>query len=109
MEPLFADRALAARIEASVARDLERYADACRRLEPALPVECGRLAGGLALFAPHVTWIGFRRGRLLRGYMYEFLKDFAPHLTRRLVDQAIRAGSGAELDRLFEGVDLPTL
>ena len=61
------------------------------------------------LFAPHVTWIGFRRGRLLRGYMYEFLKAFAPHLTRRLVDQAIRAGSGAELDRLFEGVELPAL
>ena len=61
------------------------------------------------LFAPHVTWIGFRRGRLLRGYMYEFLKAFAPHLTRRLVDQAIRAGSGAELARLFEDVALPTL
>ncbi len=61
------------------------------------------------LFAPHVTWIGFRRGRLLRGYMYEFMKAFAPHLTRRLVDQAIRAGSGAELDRLFEGVELPML
>jgi LysR family cys regulon transcriptional activator len=61
------------------------------------------------LFAPHVTWIGFRRGRLLRGYMYEFLKAFAPHLTRRLVDQAVRAGSGAELARLFEDVALPTL
>jgi LysR family cys regulon transcriptional activator len=59
------------------------------------------------LFAPHVTWIGFRRGRLLRGYMYEFLKAFAPHLTRRLVDQAIRAGSGEELAALFAGVDLP--
>ena len=61
------------------------------------------------LFASHVTWIGFRRGRLLRGYMYEFLKSFAPHLTRRLVDQAIRAGSGPELAALFEHLDLPTL
>lgn len=61
------------------------------------------------LFASHVTWIGFRRGRLLRGYMYEFLKSFAPHLTRRLVDQAIRAGSGTELSALFEHVNLPTL
>jgi LysR family cys regulon transcriptional activator len=61
------------------------------------------------LFAPHVTWIGFRRGRLLRGYMYEFLRAFAPHLTRRLVDQAVRAGSGSELARLFEDVELPTL
>ncbi len=61
------------------------------------------------LFAPHVTWIGFRRGRLLRGYMYEFMKLFAPHQSRRLVDQAIRAGSGAELERLFEGIELPQL
>jgi LysR family cys regulon transcriptional activator len=60
------------------------------------------------LFAPHVTWIGFRRGRLLRGYMYEFLKAFAPHLNRRLVDQAIRAGSGDELAALFADVELPT-
>jgi LysR family cys regulon transcriptional activator len=59
------------------------------------------------LFAPHVTWIGFRRGRLLRGYMYEFLKTFAPHLNRRLVDQAIRAGSGEELEKLFADVSLP--
>jgi LysR family cys regulon transcriptional activator len=60
------------------------------------------------LFAPHLTWIGFRRGRLLRGYMYEFLKVFAPHLSRRLVDQAIRAGSGDELDQLFRDVALPS-
>jgi LysR family cys regulon transcriptional activator len=59
------------------------------------------------LFAAHVTWIGFRRGRLLRGYMYEFLKSFAPHLTRRLIDQAIRAGEGPELDALFSDLDLP--
>ncbi|HUO94956.1 MAG TPA: HTH-type transcriptional regulator CysB [Steroidobacteraceae bacterium] len=61
------------------------------------------------LFEPHVTWIGFRRGRLLRGYMYEFMRTFAPHLSRRLVDQAIRAGAGDELARLFEDVALPTL
>jgi len=59
------------------------------------------------LFAPHLTWIGFRRGRLLRGYMYEFLKSFAPHLTRRLIDQAVRAGEGPDLDALFEDVELP--
>ena len=61
------------------------------------------------LFAPHTSWIGFRRGRLLRGYMYDFLKTFAPHLTRRLVDQAVRAGSGTELAALFSDVTLPNL
>jgi LysR family cys regulon transcriptional activator len=59
-----------------------------------------------ALFSPHLTWIGFRRGRLLRGYMYEFMKLFAPHLNKRLVDQAVRAGSPVEVDRLFDGIAL---
>jgi LysR family cys regulon transcriptional activator len=40
------------------------------------------------LFKPSVTKIGFRRGTFLRGYMYDFIELFAPHLTRRLVDQA---------------------
>lgn len=59
------------------------------------------------LFSPHTTWIGFRRGRLLRGYMYEFMKAFAPHLNRRLVDLAIRAQSADELAGLFRDVQLP--
>lgn len=50
MEPVHADRALAARIERSVTRDLERYAAACTTLDPGLRVATARLAGGLALF-----------------------------------------------------------
>ena len=37
------------------------------------------------LFASSVTRIGCRRGTFLRGYMYEFIEDFAPHLTRDLI------------------------
>ena len=59
------------------------------------------------LFGPHVTWIGFRRGRRLRGYMYDFLKAFAPHLNRRLVDLAIRANTPEELAAVFADVALP--
>ena len=40
------------------------------------------------IFPAHVTWVGFRRGVLLRKFMYEFLQLFAPHLNRRLVDRA---------------------
>lgn len=47
---LLADRTLASRIERSVVRDVTRYAEACRRLDPDLPVACGAFAGGLALF-----------------------------------------------------------
>ncbi|MFT4045212.1 MAG: HTH-type transcriptional regulator CysB [Solimonas sp.] len=39
------------------------------------------------LFEDSVTHIGFRRGLFLRGYMYEFLQLFAPHLTRDIVDE----------------------
>jgi LysR family cys regulon transcriptional activator len=59
------------------------------------------------LFPEHVTWIGFRRGRLLRGYMYEFMRLFAPHLTRRVVEQAIRAGTPEAVDALFANQRLP--
>jgi LysR family cys regulon transcriptional activator len=59
------------------------------------------------LFPEHVTWIGFRRGRLLRGYMYEFLRCFAPHLTRRRVDAAARANSAEALAAAFADLALP--
>ncbi|MFA5940249.1 MAG: HTH-type transcriptional regulator CysB [Sinimarinibacterium sp.] len=39
------------------------------------------------LFEPSVTHIGFRRGLFLRGYMYDFLQTFAPHLKRELVEE----------------------
>jgi LysR family cys regulon transcriptional activator len=62
---------------------------------------------GSRLFPEYVTWIGVRRGRLLRGYMYEFIRLFAPHLKRRVVDQALRAKGAAAVEAIFEDVDLP--
>ena len=59
------------------------------------------------LFPAHVTWIGFRRGTLLRRYMYEFAQLLAPHLDRRLVERAHRAADAAEVARMFEGLSLP--
>ncbi len=59
------------------------------------------------LFTPHVTWIGFRRGVLLRKYMYDFVQLLAPHLDRRLVDRAHRMSSSAEVAELFTDVVLP--
>ena len=59
------------------------------------------------LFAGSVTRIGCRRGTFLRGFMYQFIEDFAPHLTRDVVQQAFAAENRAELDSLFEGVELP--
>jgi len=59
------------------------------------------------LFSPHVTWIGFRRGVLLRKYMYDFVQLLAPHLDRRLVERAHRMSSAAEVATLFADVVLP--
>jgi LysR family cys regulon transcriptional activator len=62
---------------------------------------------GSRLFPEHVTWIGVRRGRLLRGYMYEFIRLFAPHLTRKLVDQSLRARDAAGVAATFATVKVP--
>lgn len=59
------------------------------------------------LFEASTTRIGFRKGTFLRGFMYEFMKGFAPHLTRERVDAAVRAQSRAEVDELFRDVALP--
>ncbi|HEY0974256.1 MAG TPA: HTH-type transcriptional regulator CysB [Solimonas sp.] len=39
------------------------------------------------LFEASTTHIGFRRSMFLRGYMYDFLQLFAPHLKRERVDE----------------------
>ena len=59
------------------------------------------------LFPAHVTWIGFRRGGLLRKYQLDFMQLFAPHLTRRVIERAAGAATQADVDALVEGLDLP--
>ena len=60
------------------------------------------------LFPIHTTWVGFRRGTLLRNFSYEFLHLFGPHLTRALVDRAIAARDGDGQIELFRKIALPT-
>lgn len=60
------------------------------------------------LFEPSVTRIGFRKGTFLRGYMYDFIEQFAPHLKREIIDEALNRHSKAELDELFSHVEFPT-
>lgn len=60
------------------------------------------------LFEPSVTKIGFRKGTFLRGYMYDFISEFAPHLTKELIDEAVSRHTRAEVDELFSHVELPT-
>jgi LysR family cys regulon transcriptional activator len=39
------------------------------------------------LFERSTTHIGFRQGMFLRTYMYDFIAQFAPHLSRELIDE----------------------
>jgi LysR family cys regulon transcriptional activator len=41
------------------------------------------------LFEASTTRIGIRKNSYLRGYMYDFIEMFAPHLTRQVVDAAM--------------------
>ena len=41
------------------------------------------------LFERSTTRIGIRKNSYLRGYTYEFIEMFAPHLTRKVVDDAM--------------------
>ncbi|MFT5716422.1 MAG: LysR family cys regulon transcriptional activator [Oleiphilaceae bacterium] len=60
------------------------------------------------LFDESITSIGFRKGTFMRGYMYEFLHQFAPHLTKEVVDAAsYRHAHRQEKQPLFEGISLP--
>jgi LysR family transcriptional regulator, cys regulon transcriptional activator len=59
------------------------------------------------LFPIHTTWVGFRRGTLLRNFAYEFMQLFGPHLSRQLIDRAIEARDGDGQSELFRKISLP--
>ena len=59
------------------------------------------------LFGTSITKIGIRKDTFLRGYMYEFIHLFAPHLTQAVINQAMELKEQSAIDKLFEGVSLP--
>lgn len=59
------------------------------------------------LFGQSTTRIGLRKDMFIRGFMYEFIRLFAGHLHRELVDQAMEARERRELDGLFKDLHLP--
>ena len=50
------------------------------------------------LFASNMTRVAVRRGAFLRGYAYEFIRSFAPPLSRALVDQALAQAPGSSFE-----------
>jgi LysR family cys regulon transcriptional activator len=59
------------------------------------------------LFEASTTKIGFRKGSFLRGYMYDFIERFAPHLTKDLVEKASLLRNQDDVDELFKDIKLP--
>jgi LysR family transcriptional regulator, cys regulon transcriptional activator len=48
------------------------------------------------LFESSTTRIGIRRNSYLRGYVYEFIELFAPHLNRKVVELALSGSTGPD-------------
>jgi LysR family cys regulon transcriptional activator len=59
------------------------------------------------LFPRSTTWIGFRKDIVLRRYMLDFVKLFAPHITADQLEQTRNVRSQSDIDKLFAGTTLP--
>ena len=59
------------------------------------------------LFPRSTTWIGFRKDIVLRRYMLDFVKLFAPHITTDQLEQTRHVRSQTEIDTLFKDARLP--
>ena len=59
------------------------------------------------LFGNSITKIGLRRDMFVRGFIFDFIELFAPHLTRSVVEEAIKLRDKKEIDNLFKDLELP--
>jgi LysR family cys regulon transcriptional activator len=60
------------------------------------------------LFPRSTTWIGFRKDVVLRRYMLEFVRLFAPHITADQLEKTRHVRSQLEIDKLFTDAHIPT-
>ena len=59
------------------------------------------------LFPQVTTWLGFPRDRVLRGYMMDFIKLFAPHYSEHMIRDAAALETQALVDSFVSGLSLP--
>jgi len=59
------------------------------------------------LFGRSLTKICLRRDMFIRGFIYDFIRLFAPHLTKELVQKAIALREKQETEDLFKPIKLP--
>jgi len=75
------------------------YEPADRQSLAAIPVS--------GIFPRSTAWIGLRRNTVLRCYMADFLRLFAPHLSDDQIERIARASSQQEIEQLTRGAGLP--
>jgi len=61
-----------------------------------------------SLLDVYLTSIVIRKGIFLRGYMYEFIESFAPHLTRKVVDEVMALATPEAQENYFSNIAIPT-
>ncbi len=59
------------------------------------------------LFPRCTAWVGIRKNTMLRCYMADFLKLFAPHLNCDQIERVARASTQREIDQLVADTGLP--
>jgi LysR family transcriptional regulator, cys regulon transcriptional activator len=79
---------------------------ACVALDPTADADLVALDAS-HLFESHTTWIGFRRGSVLRVYMYDFIELLAPHLPKKLVKRVEPLKTQEELERRLGPLAIP--
>lgn len=60
-----------------------------------------------SIFPRSTTWLGFRKNVVLRCYMADFIRLFAPHTSNDQIGRATRASNQSEVDNLFRDTQLP--
>lgn len=60
-------------------------------------------------FAPMLSCIAFRRGSYLRGYMFDFIEQLAPHLSSDFVRDVMSIANPDERNELSARLDVPRI
>lgn len=59
------------------------------------------------IFPYSTTYVVFKRSLFLRRYMYDFIRQFSPHLNRQTIDKLLLCETNIEVQAMFNGVKLP--
>jgi len=59
------------------------------------------------IFPRSTTWIGFRKNMVLRCYMADFIRLFAPHISAEQIETLSVSKDQKDIDLLFRDTKLP--